>query len=75
MAGINGFCKLFTSDALEIYKLLRHTYQFIKTDGWTIGRLHWLTEKNLLKNKNMNGKYSYMTLRILWRKLFLSLFN
>ena len=55
--GTDGFRKLFTSDALEAYKFLRHTFQLVETDGWTTARLYWLTEKNLLKNKNMNGKY------------------
>ncbi|CAF1344431.1 unnamed protein product [Adineta ricciae] len=54
------FRALFTSDALHIYTVIRRTFQLVETEGWTIARLYWLTEHNLLTNKHSNGKYDLM---------------
>ena len=45
------FRNLLEEDTLEIYTLLRRTFQFVESNGWTFARLYWLTEKNLLKEK------------------------
>ena len=52
--GIHHFRNLFESNALHICKLLRHIFQLVETDGWTVTHLYWLTRNNLLTNKNKN---------------------
>jgi len=56
-AGTDAFRNLFESDALEAYTFLRRTFKLIESDGWTIARLYWLTEKNLLTRKTKDGQY------------------
>ena len=54
------FRALFTSDALNMCNIIHRTFQLVETEGWTIARLFWLTEHNLLINKHPNGKYDLM---------------
>ena len=55
--GTDAFRNIFQSDTLHAYTLLRHTFQLIESDGWTIARLYWLMEKNLLTTKTRDGQY------------------
>ena len=59
-AGTDDFRNLFESDTLEAYTLLRRTFQLVESDGWTIARLYWLTENNLLREKDKDGQYNLM---------------
>ena len=56
-SGTDNFRKLLEIDTLEVYKFLRCTFQHIENNGWTVARLYWLTEKNVLKKKSKNGQY------------------
>ena len=56
-AGTDEFRNLIASDTLEAYTFLRHTFELIETNGWTVARLYWVIEKQLLKNKDSNGQY------------------
>ncbi|CAF1314555.1 unnamed protein product [Adineta ricciae] len=56
----NDFRNLFTSDELGIFKIIRRTFHLVETEGWTVARLYWLTEHNLLTNKHRSGKYDLM---------------
>jgi hypothetical protein len=56
-AGTDNFRNLLEADTLEAYTFLRRTFQLVDSDGWTIARLYWLTEKNLLTVKTKNGQY------------------
>lgn len=59
-SGTDDFRNLFESDTLETYTFLRHTFRLIETHGWTVARMHWLIEKQLLKNKTKDGRYDLM---------------
>ena len=48
---------IFRSDTLHAYTLLRYTFELIESDGWTIARLYWLMETNLLTTKTRDGQY------------------
>jgi hypothetical protein len=56
-SGTDAFRNLLEDDTLEAYTFLRRTFQLVESDGWTVARLSWLTEKNLLKKKKKNGEY------------------
>jgi hypothetical protein len=59
-AGTDDFRILFESDTLHACTLLRRTFQLVESDGWTVARLYWLTENNLLKEKTEDGRYDLM---------------
>lgn len=49
-AGSFEFRDLFERDTLEIYSILRRTFQLVESDDWTVARLYWLTTHNLLQD-------------------------
>ena len=51
-AGTYNFRNLFERDTLEIYGTLRRTFQLVESNDWTIARLYWLTQHNLLEDNN-----------------------
>ncbi|CAM4754010.1 unnamed protein product [Rotaria magnacalcarata] len=56
-AGTDKFRDLFEVNNLDALKLLRRVFHLGENEGWSMARLFWLTENNLLKNALKNGEY------------------
>ena len=57
-AGGDAFRLLFENDTIEAIALLRHIFQLVESDGWTIARLFWLTKHHLLTVQDSHGNYN-----------------
>ena len=57
-AGSDAFRLLFENDTVEALTLLRHIFQLVESDGWTVARLFWLTRNHLLTVRDSDGRYN-----------------
>lgn len=57
-AGSDAFRLLFENDTVQPLTLLRHTFQLVESDGWTVARLSWLTKNHLLTVRDLDGHYN-----------------
>ena len=56
-AGTDKFRHLFEFTDLKELKLLHRVFHLVENEDWTMARLFWLTENNLLKHQFKNGQY------------------